>query len=188
MGLLSTIGGWITGGVISSGADAVKNVAEVWRPNAEARAQREHDANAAVLGQFADEFHERKNRTALDSIADALNRLVRPVIALSVIGFFLYAPIDPAQMLKIAAAYEKMPLGFWSLMTVIIGFYFGGRMQLKSQDFAVKGGALAAAKNMIEQRKAFRELAADDEDQAPGVEVTGENSVVKKWLEMKGAR
>lgn len=187
MGLLSTIGGWITGGVIGSGAKAVKDVAEVWKPNAEASAQREHDANAAVLGQFADEFHERKNRTALDSLADALNRLVRPVIALSVIGFFIYAPINPVRMLKISESYEAMPAGFWGLMTVIIGFYFGGRMQLKSQDFAVRGGALAAAKEMVETRKQFRELAADDEDQAPGVEVAGENSVVKKWLERQAA-
>ena len=33
------------------------------------------------------------------------------------------------------AALALLPAGYWALVTVIIGFYFGGRMQLKAQDF-----------------------------------------------------
>tara|TARA_Y100000385_G_C12993137_1_gene593746 strand:- start:185 stop:358 length:174 start_codon:yes stop_codon:yes gene_type:complete len=33
------------------------------------------------------------------------------------------------------AALPLLPAGYWALVTVIIRFYFGGRMQLKVQDF-----------------------------------------------------
>ena len=35
----------------------------------------------------------------------------------------------------IAKAVAGLPAGYWALVTVIIGFYFGGRMQLKAQNF-----------------------------------------------------
>ncbi len=69
-------------------------------------------------------------------------------------------------------------------------FYFGGRMQIKSQDMALKGNALNAAKDLIAMRKEFRELkveeAADNRELlyrsaiAQGQEVPA-NKVVAEW-------
>jgi hypothetical protein len=60
--------------------------------------------------------------------------------------------------LEIARAYQMMPDGFWALLGVIIAFYFGGRMQLKRGDMAVKGGALEVAREILAIRRAEREL------------------------------
>ncbi|MGI9501562.1 MAG: 3TM-type holin [Geminicoccaceae bacterium] len=180
--MLKSLISWITGSTVGAVAKGVETVGGVFAENREKRGVRAHSADMAVLAQFAAEFQDRQNRTFIDSIADAANRFPRPLIALSVIGLFIYAPINPVRMLEIAAAYEAMPNGFWALLSIIVTFFFGGRMQVTSQNFKIKGGALAAAKNMIEQRKAFREL-VDDEDQAPDVVSAGKNSVIEKWLE-----
>ena len=64
-----------------------------------------------------------------------LNRLVRPMITFGLLGI-LPAVIIWSERATIAfAALPLLPAGYWALVTVIIRFYFGGRMQLKVQDF-----------------------------------------------------
>ena len=181
MSLWGKITGLFTGGI----GGTVKDVGSVFSENKEARGQRAHDADMQVLQQFAAEFRDLTNRSWWDSFIDGLNRLPRPLITLGVFGLFILAPIDPVQFLKIAQAYEAMPEGFWALLSIIVAFYFGGRLQMSSQRFAVKGGALAAAKNIVEQRKEFRKLEADDEDPMPDVVPTGGNAVVDEWLKTR---
>jgi hypothetical protein len=175
-----------------------KDVAEVFVENKEAKGQREHlekmadaELNAAVLKQFSEEFHGRANRTWWDSLVDGLNRLPRPVITFGVLSFFVLAPMYPEKFLAIAKAYELMPDGYWALLGIIIAFYFGGRMQLKSQDMKVKGDAVQAAKDLVAMRKEFRKLAEEEEPPeektyqaalASGAQPI-QNQVVKKWRE-----
>jgi hypothetical protein len=122
-----------------------KELIEVFKPNAEQSAERDHvermaltQQDLASLQQFAAEFHDRAARTWWDSLIDGLNRLPRPLITLGILAFFVLAPLQPVRFLEIAQAYQMMPDGFWALLGVIIAFYFGGRMQLKGQDMAVK--------------------------------------------------
>jgi hypothetical protein len=136
-----------------------KELIEVFTPNAEKGAERQHAERLAISGQdlaslqqFATEFHTRAKRTWWDSAIDGLNRLPRPLITLGILAFFVLAPLDPVRFLQIARAYELMPDGFWALLGVIVAFYFGGRMQLKRQDMAVKGQALAAAHTLLAER------------------------------------
>jgi hypothetical protein len=137
-----------------------KDLIEVFRPDAEQEAVREHvermalnQEDLASLQQFAAEFHDRLGRTWWDSLIDGLNRLPRPMITLGILAFFVLAPLQPVRFLEIAQAYQLMPDGFWALLGVIIAFYFGGRMQLKGQDMAVKGGALAVARDLMMLRR-----------------------------------
>lgn len=139
----------------------VKELVEVFTPNAEKGAERGHLERMALtrqdmasLQQFAGEFHAREGRTKWDSFIDGLNRLPRPLITLGILAFFVLAPADPATFLQIARAYQVMPDGFWALLGVIVAFYFGGRMQLKRQDMAVKGDALTLARRLIEEQRA----------------------------------
>ena len=127
-----------------------RELVEVFKPNAEHEAARGHlerlaltEQDMASLQQFAAEFQARDGRTWWDSLVDGLNRLPRPLITLGILAFFVLAPLEPVRFLEIARAYQMMPDGFWALLSVIIAFYFGGRMQLKRQDMTVKGGALA---------------------------------------------
>jgi Holin of 3TMs, for gene-transfer release len=146
-----------------------KELVEVFKPNAEGEAQRGHAERLALsaqdlasLQQFAAEFQPRAKSTSWDSFIDGLNRLPRPLITLSVGAFFVLAPLDPLRFAQVARAYELMPDGFWALLSIIVAFYFGGRMRLKRQDMAVKGGALAVAQEVLAMQRAARER-----DQAP---------------------
>ncbi len=173
-----------------------KELIEVFKPNAEQEAERDHvermamtEQDLASVQQFAAEFHERAGRTWWDSLIDGLNRLPRPLITLGILAFFVLAPVAPVRFLEIAQAYQMMPDGFWALLGIIIAFYFGGRMQLKGQDMAVKGGALAVAREILAIRRAERQQ-DQPAPQAPGASPQGvsapaiapaTNRVVEEW-------
>ncbi len=141
-------------------AAPAKELAEVFTPNAERQAERSHeeqlalnDQDLASLRQFAAEFQSRDGRTFWDSFVDGLNRLPRPAITLGVLGLFVLAPLDPARFLELAKAYELMPDGFWALLSLIVAFYFGGRMQLTRQQMSVRGDALKTWRDLATLRR-----------------------------------
>ena len=149
-----------------------KELVEVFKPNAEQQAAREHlerlnlgKQDLAALEQFAAEFQSKRTATKWDSFIDGLNRLPRPLITLGILGLFVLAPADPVRFLEIARAYQIMPDGFWALLSIIIAFYFGGRMQVTRQQMKVSGGALEAAKDIVEVRKALRRVEAGEKAQ-----------------------
>jgi hypothetical protein len=155
--------GWLS--LIPGLFGPAKELVEVFKPNAEHEAERGHAERLALsaqdlasLQQFAAEFQPRAKSTWWDSLIDGLNRLPRPLITLSVGAFFVLAPLDPLRFAQVARAYELMPDGFWALLSIIVAFYFGGRMRLKRQDMAVKGGALKAAEELLAMQRAAREL------------------------------
>ena len=177
-----------------------KEVAEVFKQNEEKKGQRTHEENMADIGrdvaslqQFSAEFQQRSNRTWWDSFVDGLNRLPRPLLTISVLSFFVLAPLQPARFLEIAKAYELMPPGYWALLSVIVGFYFGGRMQIKSQDMAIKKDSVQAMKELVSMKQEFRKLEGEDESVeskmfedavSSGVKVAT-NKVVEEWLKNK---
>ncbi|MGI9510304.1 MAG: holin family protein [Geminicoccaceae bacterium] len=182
-----------------------KELVEVFKPNAENQAVRGHRErlelsrqDLASLQQFAEEFKSSRTSTAWDSFIDGLNRLPRPLITLGILGLFVLAPADPLRFLEIARAYQIMPDGFWALLSIIIAFYFGGRMQVTRQQMAVAGGALDAAKDIVKVRKAFQALAEEDQPVTEkiyqeAIKATdpdhNTNRVVTAWLEQqKGQR
>lgn len=182
-----------------------KELVEVFKPNAEKEAARIHTErlelskqDLASLQQFANEFRSKRTSTAWDSFVDGLNRLPRPLITLGILGLFVLAPADPIRFFEIARAYQIMPDGFWALLSIIIAFYFGGRMQVTRQQMKIAGGALDAAKDIVKVRKAFRAL-EEEEDQPTterlyrkAVETAGprvqSNQVVEVWLQRRQAR
>jgi hypothetical protein len=119
--------------------------------------------------------------------------LPRPLITAAILGFFVLAPLDPQRFMEIAKAYELMPDGYWALLGVIIAFYFGGRMQVKAQDMAVKKGAVEAAKDLVAMRKEFRQIEVEEESAASKIYdvlttagvPTPKNKVVGEWLKSK---
>ena len=80
--------------VFGSGRNVVRDTVEVFRPNAEAEAQRGHDRYGASLTQFAAEFYAPQ-RGYFDRVMDALNRVPRPALALGTLGLFVSAMLDP---------------------------------------------------------------------------------------------
>jgi hypothetical protein len=153
---------------ISSAAEAIGNtvekVAGVFTTNAEKDAQRSADEQMALLKAYQAEFNARENRNWLDSLADGFNRLIRPFIVTIIICIFLIAYISPERFATITLALGSVPDGYWALLSIIIAFYFGGRMQLKSQDFKFKTSQAEAVKALIETKKEFRKLEMDSDE------------------------
>jgi hypothetical protein len=177
--------GWLS--MITGLFRPAKELIEVFQPNAEGEAQRGHAERLALsaqdlasLEQFAAEFQPRANGTWWDSFIDGLNRVPRPLITLGVLAFFVLAPLDPLRFAQIARAYELMPDGFWALLSIIVAFYFGGRMQLKRQDMAIKGGALEVAREVLALQRAARArdaVAPSLDGAAPSLDADGLNSM-----------
>lgn len=178
-----------------------KEVAEVFKENEEEKGKRSHveritdmELDKTVLSQFSSEFHQRNSRTKWDSFIDGLNRLPRPILTFSVIGFFVLAPINPELFTEIAMAYKVIPNGYWALLSVIIGFYFGGRMQLKQADFDIQKHHVEAAKQLMTIRREFRELGNEEAKSSEAGYVDAvkkgfsrlENSVVSQWRDKQG--
>ena len=187
MGLMS----WILGGGAKQAAAAVGQVAGVFKPNAEASEARGHAYDGAALGQYAAEFaHPR--RGWFDGLVDGLNRLVRPVITFGLLGILLAVVIWPEGAAIAFAALALLPAGCWALVTVIIGFYFGGRMQLKAQDFqkSVQSAADRAPEviaNIKRLRTALSPNEAADDDPELALELAqglgSDNPALRDWAE-----
>lgn len=192
MGLMS----WLVGGGARAVGNTVEQVHDTFRPNAEKSAQRASDYNQAALAQYAAEFHARANRTWFDSLVDGLNRLARPLITMSVLGMLPAAMFFPEDTAVAIQAIQLLPTGYWALLSVIIGFYYGGRMQIKSHDFQKSiTEAVARAPQVIDNMKRLRdhlspEEAADDDPEVAqavsGALPVTNNKAVQDWRKKAG--
>jgi hypothetical protein len=178
--MLGKVLGWLTGSTIGAVAEGVEKVGGVFSANKENQAARFHEADQAILQQFASEFKERSGGTWFDSAVDGLNRLPRPLISLGIIGMFGLAPYDPDLFARVADAWAKMPEGYWILAGIIVTFFFGSRAVLDGKRFQVKTAAVTQAANLISQRKEFRKLLSEDDDGLPD-KVSAKNKVVARW-------
>lgn len=130
MGMIGQVMSFIFG----DGRNAVTEVAEVFRENADKGAARAANVHGATLKQFAAEFaHPRKG--LFDRFIDGINRLPRPLLALGTIGLFISAMSDPVWFSSRMAGIALVPEPLWWLMGAIVSFYFGARHQAKGQEF-----------------------------------------------------
>lgn len=113
-------------GAIGSVAQAARQVAEVFTPNATRGAELAHEARAAALQQFAAEF-SLAPQGRFDRFVNGLNRLPRPMLALGTLGLFVYAMADPTGFSKRMQGLQTVPEPLWWLLGAIVAFYFGAR-------------------------------------------------------------
>ncbi|MEO0358542.1 MAG: holin family protein [Pseudomonadota bacterium] len=130
MGLMDRIFGWVFGG----GRNAVVEVAEVFRENAEGQAVRAADLQRATIDQMAAEF-THPNKGGFDRFMDGINRIPRPALALGTLGLFVAAMADPDWFASRMAGLAHVPEPLWWLLGAIVSFYFGARHQMKGQEF-----------------------------------------------------
>ena len=130
MGLIQSIAKLFVG----NAGNVVAETVEVFRENAENRAERISDERTAAIAQFAAEFaHARKS--VFDRFVDALNRLPRPMLALGTIGLFVSAMVAPRWFADRMVGVALIPEPMWWLMGAVVSFYFGSRYQAKGQEF-----------------------------------------------------
>lgn len=184
---------YLFGGGVNQITNAVKTVAGVFTPNAEDADKRDATYNAAALQQYAAEFHARQNRTWFDSMVDGLNRLVRPVTTVGVLCVIPATVMYPKEMAVAFASLALLPAGYWAIVGVIISFYYGGRMQIKSQEFERSvQSAVARAPQVIENIERLRDHLSPGEASDVGSDVAREisdklavddNPAIRDWLQ-----
>lgn len=165
MGLIGNVLAALFGG----GRSVVAETAQVFRVNAEAADQRSASAQSAALRQLAREYG---NSGLFNQIIDALNRLPRPALALGTIALFVAAMVDPVWFAERMQGLVLVPDQLWTLLGIIVAFYFGAR---ELSHFRAQGmrkaaaDAAAAVPAAVENIERLRELRHD----SPGVADTG---------------
>lgn len=183
MGLIEQLIGALFGG----NRNVVAETAEVFRVNAEAQAQRGHDAQAASLAQFGGEFRVAR-RGRFDRLMDALNRVPRPAMALGTLALFVAAMVDPVWFAARMAGIALVPEPLWWLLAAIVSFYFGARHQAKGQDFQRELAATMAAIPQVVQTvrnvEALRDVTPEGlptEASGSDADLPSENPALEDW-------
>ncbi len=130
MGLFQGLFGWLFG----SGGRNVRETIEVFRPNAEAGAQRDAGLRTQAMAQHGAEF-AIPQKGAFDRFMDGLNRVPRPAMALGTLGLFVAAMVDPVWFAARMQGLALVPDPLWWLLGAVVSFYFGARYQFKGQEF-----------------------------------------------------
>ncbi len=113
------------GGLTALG-QTVENISEVFAGNAAAREAQDAEFRAEILRSYAAEF-AHSGSTGFDRAINGLNRLPRPLMALSVMGLFAFAMIDPDAFAARMVGLASVPEPLWWLMGAVVSFYFGAR-------------------------------------------------------------
>lgn len=182
MGLIEQVFSLIFG----SGRNVVRDTVEVFRPNAEAQAQRDEARHDAALRQFAQEF-QAPRRGWFDRFMDALNRVPRPALALGTLGLFVAAMVDPVWFAERMMGLALVPEPLWWLLGAIVSFYFGARHQAKGQDFqrdlAERMGTLRQFRNVRDEAQVEVHAAPERVQREPVT--TDGNPALEEWVRQR---
>jgi hypothetical protein len=189
MGLIDGLMNVVFGGRGLAGG--VKDVAEVFRPNAEAADARGADVQSAALAQLAAEFTMPK-KGLFDRVIDGLNRIPRPAMALGVLALFVAAMVDPIWFAERMNGLALVPEPLWWLLGAIVSFYFGARHQVKAQDFQRSlATTVASTPAVVANMRTLRAMRPDSPGAAAGTEDdvpdTDDNPAIARFLEGRGS-
>ncbi|MGP3697068.1 holin family protein [Rhodobacter sp. NSM] len=124
MGLMGRI---IAGSDSMAGLGAVvKDVAEVFRPNATRELELSAEVQGEALQQYSEEFANSGNGW-FDRFVNGVNRLPRPMLAFGTLALFTFAMVDPESFGRRMSGLALVPDPLWWLLAAIVGFYFGSR-------------------------------------------------------------
>jgi len=163
---------WLFGG----GRNVIAETAGVFMENTEAGAQRRSEYSQAALGQFGAEFQVPR-QGFFDRFMDGLNRLPRPLIVIAIFSLFASAMFDPLWFAERMQGLDLVPEPLWWLAGTIVAFYFGGRFQVKSQEFSqALAQSTARLPQVLENISSIRALGHD----TPGVAETGTDATLSQ--------
>lgn len=168
--------------LFGGGLSAIQDTVEVFRPNAEAADQRSAEAQAVALKQFQGEFGQPG---LINNIADAANRMGRPLITYAVLGLFTSAMVDPIWFSARMQGLALVPEQLWVMLGIVVTFFFGSREMSKFRSGAMAKEAariMAATPIVVSNLKELDAMypgvaeAATTED-----DLAGNNRAVTDW-------
>jgi len=153
--------GQILGILFGSGRNMPVELIEALRGNAETAAERAGEFDSAALAQFAAEFRNPR-RGWFDRVVDGLNRLPRPLLTAGAIVILVLPIYDIGLATEVFTAWSIIPAALWTLIAIVVTFFFGGRMQAQDIQFNRDlAGAAAALPGVVAQLREIRALSAD---------------------------
>ncbi|MGR3722273.1 holin family protein [Abyssibius alkaniclasticus] len=105
---------------------AVAQVAEVFTSNATKAEAAATTRYTAAITQAGAEFEGARDGW-FDQFVNGLNRLPRPLLAISTIGLFAYAMAAPEGFSVRMQGLAYVPDPLWWLLGAVVSFYFGAR-------------------------------------------------------------
>ena len=163
--------------LVFGGGNVIRDTAEVFRENAEARAGREAAFAQAALAQYAAEF-ALPRRGLFDRFIDGINRLPRPAMALGTLALFVSAMSDPVWFAERMRGLALVPEPLWWLLGAIVTFYFGARHQAKGHEFQ-RTLAAAALTPPVAARSIEAPIGVTDDEGDP-------NPALEDWRRGRG--
>ncbi len=106
--------------------EAVAEVSEVFTVNKTKAEMATQARYQAALAQAGAEFQQQPLGW-FDRFVNGLNRLPRPIMALSAVGLFAYAMSDPEGFSVRMQGLAYVPEPLWWLLGAVVSFYFGAR-------------------------------------------------------------
>lgn len=125
--MLKKLGQFLGGGV----AKPIRDIAGTFVAPKDTRALNDHEYKLAVLSQFQ-AYTTSEKGSWFERFVGGLNALPRPVMALGTIALIGYAIFNPIQATAAFGALETIPTELWGMFGIVVTFYMGGRLQIKS--------------------------------------------------------
>ena len=125
--MIKQLGKFLGGGV----AKPIRDIAGTFIAPRDERAMNEQEYKLAVLKQFSD-YTKSDKGSPFQRFVGGLNALPRPFLALGTIGLVGYAMIDAESATQSFAALSNLPTELWGMLAIVVSFYMGGRLQIKS--------------------------------------------------------
>lgn len=176
----------IVKGLFGGGLEAVGGIVKAVAGDKTQVEANRHTEAMAVHGSMAAEIGPRENRTKWDSFVDGLNRLPRPLMALSVIALMVWPAFDPVTFAAAMQGYALMPEWLGEVVLAVVFTYFVARSVEKVRfgkgpSTAQVAEVLDAQRKLAEMRpvepmeeQQFQTAMADTAKQLP-------NSVIEEW-------
>ena len=169
--MLKQIGKFLTGGV----AEPIRQISGQFIAPADRKREMNHELDLAIMKSF-DTYLSSEPKSWYERVIKAANMAPRPALALGTIGLFVYAFVDPVNFAIAIAGIANIPIGLWTLLTTISGFYFIGRGQVKSlegqankfklENLEKSTQLILDAKQRLQEMKANENANSSSEDSA----------------------
>ena len=125
--MLKQIGKFLSGNAVQG----IRSVAGAFTAPKDTRALNDHEYKLAVLSQFQ-AYTTADKGSWFERFVGGLNALPRPIMALGVISLIGYALFDPVKATAAYASLQTIPSELWGMLAIVVSFYMGGRLQVKS--------------------------------------------------------
>ena len=125
--MLKQLGNFLGGGV----AKPIRDIAGTFIAPKDVRQENEYSYKLKVLEQFQ-AYTTSEKGSWFERFVGGLNALPRPILAIGTIYLIGYSVVDPGKATAAYLSLQNIPTELWAMLGIVVSFYMGGRLQIKS--------------------------------------------------------